>query len=123
MADFHDVGQKGEEKAVGHLIEKGYQILKRNWRKGKYEVDIIAENTDYLIFVEVKTRSENFLLPPASAIIEKKQTLLEKIADSYIRHYKINKECRFDVITVIKKENFYIIAEHIEGAFYPTLKF
>jgi putative endonuclease len=123
MADFHDVGQKGEEKAVGHLIEKGYQIVKRNWRKGKYEVDIIAENTDYLIFVEVKTRSENFLHPPASAITEKKQTLLEKIADSYIRSYKINKECRFDVITVIKKENFYIISENIEGAFYPTLKF
>ena len=56
MAESHDLGRHGEDKAAAHLEKAGYKILKRNWKAGKLEVDIIAENKDYTVFVEVKTR-------------------------------------------------------------------
>ena len=67
MAESHNLGKKGEDLAVEHLWGKGYKILNRNWKSGKHEIDIIAENKDFIVFVEVKTRSENFLMSPASA--------------------------------------------------------
>jgi len=51
----------GEDQAVKHLTHAGYKILRRNWRSGKLEIDIIAENKDFIVFAEVKTRSEDFL--------------------------------------------------------------
>jgi len=122
MAESHNLGKKGEDLAVEHLRGKGYNIVRRNWKSGRYEVDIIAENKDFMVFVEVKTRSENFLLPPASAgSTKEKQRSLIYLADSYIKWFNITKECRFDVISVIKKEDTFDI-DHIEGAFYPTLR-
>ncbi len=122
MADSHNLGKKGEDLAVEHLLGKGYNIVRRNWKSGRYEVDIIAENKDFIVFVEVKTRSENFLLSPASAgSTKEKQRSLIYLADSYIKWFNITKECRFDIISVIKKEDTFDI-EHIEGAFYPTLR-
>jgi putative endonuclease len=121
MAESHNLGKKGEDIAAGHLEKAGYKILKRNWTAGKHEVDIIAENKDYIVFVEVKTRSEDFLVPPASAVTREKQRSLIFCADRYIQRYGVQKECRFDVITVISSgESFRI--EHIENAFYPTLR-
>lgn len=121
MAGLPDLGQKGEDLATEHLKKKGYRILKRNWRSGRNEVDIIAENNEYIVFVEVKTRSEDFLMDPVTAVTKEKQRILIYLADSYIRWYNISKECRFDVIRVIKKEDDFEI-DHIENAFYPTLR-
>jgi len=61
MADIFDLGKKGEDLAADYLRKKGYRILKRNWRSGRNEVDIIADNNEYIVFVEVKTRSGIFL--------------------------------------------------------------
>jgi putative endonuclease len=121
MAESHDLGRKGEDKAVEHLEDEGYKILKRNWKAGKLEVDIIAENKDYIVFVEVKTRSEDFLVPPASAVTREKQRSLIYCADRYIKWNGVQKECRFDVITVISSGES-LQVEHIENAFYPTLR-
>jgi putative endonuclease len=121
MAESHNLGRKGEDMAVEHLEGKGYNILKRNWKAGKLEVDIIAENKDFIVFAEVKTRSEDFLVSPTAAVNREKQRSLILCADSYIRWNNVKKECRFDVITVITSgESFQV--EHIENAFYPTLK-
>jgi len=121
MAESHNLGRKGEDKAAEHLESKGYKILKRNWTTGKLEVDIIAENKDYIVFVEVKTRSEDFLMSPASAITPKKQQSIVFCADRYIQRYGIHKECRFDVITVLASGES-LQVEHTENAFYPTLR-
>jgi putative endonuclease len=121
MAESHNLGRKGEDIAAAHLEKAGYKILKRNWTAGKLEVDIIAENKDYIVFAEVKTRSEDFLMPPASAVTREKQRSLVFCADRYIQRYGVQKECRFDVITVISSgESFQV--DHIENAFYPTLR-
>jgi putative endonuclease len=121
MEDISDLGKKGEDLAADHLMKKGYRILKRNWRSGKNEVDIIAENNEYIVFVEVKTRSENFILDPGKAVSKEKQKILTLLADNYIKWFNVSKECRFDVIRIIKKDNNFEI-DHIEYAFYPTLR-
>lgn len=121
MADFHNLGQAGEEEAVKYLAERGYKILMRNWKAGKHEIDIIAETNEFIVFVEVKTRSEDFLINPSEAVTREKQRSIIFAADTFIKRYGIDKESRFDIITVIKK-GISFQTEHIEDAFYPTLK-
>jgi putative endonuclease len=121
MAESHTLGQEGEQFALEYLKKAGFKILKMNWMWGKHEIDIIAENNNYVIFVEVKTRSEDYQMSPVSAVTKQKQKSMIWAADGYIKKFNIDKESRFDVISVIKKENGFEI-EHLEDAFYPTLK-
>ena len=121
MADPSNLGPAGEEIAVRHLTGKGYRIRHRNWKQGQKEIDIVAENENMIVFVEVKTRMENYYLHPRDAVTDKKQKMIIYAADTYLRIYNIDKESRFDVITVISDgKNFNV--EHIENAFYPTLR-
>ena len=121
MAESHDLGRRGEDAAVDHLKKSGYRILRRNWKSGRNEIDIIAENSKFIIFVEVKTRSDDFMEDPTVAINREKQKSIIFAADNYIKWNYIDKESRFDVITVIMKDNVPRI-DHIEDAFYPTLR-
>jgi putative endonuclease len=121
MAESHLLGQKGEDLAADHLKKSGFRILFRNWKWGKHEIDIIADNKDLIIFVEVKTRVEDFQMHPVTAITSEKQRSIIYAADGYLQKFNINKESRFDVIIIIKKGDSYEI-DHIEGAFYPTLR-
>jgi putative endonuclease len=121
MAESHNLGQRGEELATDHLKKLGYKILFRNWKWGKHEIDIIAEINDTVVFVEVKTRTEGFLEDPRSAVPPAKQRSIIYAADGYIQKFRVDKESRFDVLTVIKKENSYEV-EHIPDAFYSTLR-
>ena len=57
MAFHNELGKKGEDLAVSYLLKQGYQILTRNFRYQKAEVDIIARKEDVLAIIEVKTRS------------------------------------------------------------------
>lgn len=121
MADSHNLGKKGEDLAADHLKNAGFKILFRNWKWGKNEIDIIAENKEYIVFVEVKTRADNYQMHPVTAITNEKQKSIIYAADGYLQKFKINKESRFDVIIILKKGESYQI-DHIEDAFYPTLK-
>jgi putative endonuclease len=121
MAESHSLGKKGEEMAADHLKGEGYCILHRNWVSGKKEIDIVAENSEFVVFVEVKTRSWDMKLSHDELVSRDKQRFLVFAAESYIRRYNINKESRFDVIIIISRDNSFEI-EHIENAFYPTLR-
>jgi putative endonuclease len=121
MAESHNLGIKGEDLAAEHLKKAGYKILNRNWRTGKLEVDIIAENKDFIVFVEVKTRSDDFLVDPKTAVNTEKRRSMIYAAETYIKRNYIDKECRFDLITVIRKGDTHQI-DHLEDAFYPTLR-
>jgi putative endonuclease len=121
MAESHNLGQKGEDIAAEHLKKSGYKILHRNWKAGKLEIDIIAENKDFIVFAEVKTRTEDFQMHPVTAVNREKQRSMIFAANNYIQRNNIDKESRFDVITIIKKADGFQI-DHIEDAFYPTLK-
>jgi putative endonuclease len=122
MADSHTLGKKGEDLAVDHLGKNGYKILRRNWKAGKLEVDIIAENKDYFVFVEVKTRSEDYLVSPVTAVNREKQRTIILCADAFVKWNNVSKEIRFDVITVTAMSDDTFKVEHIENAFYPTLR-
>jgi putative endonuclease len=121
MSESKNLGQKGEDLAADYLKKSGFIIRHRNWQYGKKEVDIIAENNDYIVFVEVKTRTENYQMHPSASITNEKQRSIIYAADGYIQKYNISKESRFDVIYVINKEDSHTI-DHIEDAFYPTLR-
>ena len=68
MAKHYDLGKKGEEIAANYLAEKGYKIIARNWRFGKDEIDIIAEHDNFLVIIEVKTRSSSDYGEPEEAV-------------------------------------------------------
>ena len=121
MSESHNLGQKGEDLAAEHLKKAGYKILYRNWKWGKHEIDIIAENKDFIIFAEVKTRTDDYQMHPVTAVTSEKQKSIIWAAEGYLKKFNIDKESRFDVITIIKKDEDFEI-DHIEDAFYPTLR-
>jgi putative endonuclease len=121
MADSHNLGQEGEELARNHLANKGYRILHRNWKSGKREIDIVAENKDFIVFVEVKTRTDDFHMHPRHAVTSEKQKSIIFAAETYIKRYNIDKESRFDIVSIISNGKS-VEVEHIEDAFYPTLR-
>lgn len=121
MAESHNLGKKGEDLAAEHLKKEGFTILHQNWKWGKNEIDIIAENKDFIVFAEVKTRAEDYHMHPVTAVTSQKQRSIIWAADGYIKRFNVNKESRFDVITIIKKCDCFEV-DHIEDAFYPTLK-
>jgi putative endonuclease len=121
MSESRSLGEMGEDLAAEHLVSRGYKILHRNWRTGKKEIDIVAEDGECIVFAEVKTRSWDMQLHPGELITYDKQRMLIYAAENYIKKYNINKESRFDVvIIIIKDKNFEV--DHREGAFYPTLR-
>lgn len=95
------MGNWGEELAAVYLREKGYAIMERDWHSKHRDIDIIAQNTDYYVFVEVKTRSSQPLVDPLLAIDFKKRQNLRLAIDHYIKYHKVDKPCRFDVITIV----------------------
>ena len=118
MASHNELGKKGEAVAQHYLQDKGYQILETNWRFEKSEVDIICEKDHTLVFVEVKTRATAVHGYPEEAITKKKQEKLLEAAEQFIELNQIQGEIRFDVISIITKNNQSEIF-HIEDAFFP----
>ncbi len=74
MAEHNLIGEKGEELATEFLVKKGYEVLTRNWRFQRAELDIVAQTKSELIVVEVKTRtSEEFESPKEAVTISKQK--------------------------------------------------
>lgn len=121
MSESHFLGQTGELKAAAFLENAGYRIRHRNWKSGRKEIDIVAENKDFIVFVEVKTRTDDRWMDPRQTVPPEKQRLIIRGAEAYIHKYNINKESRFDLIIVMGKEEPFKI-DHIENAYYPTLR-
>lgn len=122
MAIQQEVGNRGEQIAIDYLTEKGYKILEHNWYFRKKEIDIIAEKEDFIVIIEVKSRSVGFQENPRDAVNMKKQRFLIQAANAYVNKYNINLEVRFDIITVVFFNEHEYKLKHIDDAFYPTLK-
>ncbi|MEN8122353.1 MAG: YraN family protein [Bacteroidota bacterium] len=121
MATHNELGVLGEDIATRYLLQKGYKLLDRNWRWKKKELDIIAIDKEFLVFVEVKTRKFGSLENPKDAVTRKKQKFIIEGANAYIESKNLENEVRLDIISVIIKDEDHII-EHIEDAFYPIVK-
>lgn len=96
-----EIGRKGEKKVAEYLKSQGYTVIKRNYKDRYGEVDIIAEDCENLVFVEVKTRSENAIVSGLDAVDEKKKRLIKNEAVMFTKRLKTDLEPRVDVAEVI----------------------
>jgi len=117
--DKYKIGQKGEGIAAKFLINKGYVILNSNWRYQHKEIDLIAKKDNFLIIIEVKTRSSNYIKPRESVNKKKQENLIIATA-AYVEQNQIELEIRFDIIEIIINKETYKL-HHIKDAFYPIL--
>ena len=117
MAKHNEIGKKCEQLAVDFLLKKGYDIIERNYRFDRAEVDIIAKQKDTLAIIEVKTRSTADFGNPQDFVKPKQIQRLVKAVDEYVTVNDLDVEVRFDIIAIIKDGTKYNI-EHLENAFY-----
>ncbi len=120
MAEHNETGRWGERVACNFLVGKGYAIKETNWRMPPYEIDIVAMKGNRIVFVEVKTRSDDFL-DPIAAVDKRKMANMTRAANAFVNHYDIPHEVQFDIITITGDQDNYKI-EHYPDAFYPPLK-
>lgn len=106
-------GKSAEKIAAEFLINKGYEVLELNYNLPIGEIDIIAKNMEYYVFVEVKYRKNLKNGYPREAVGKTKQNKIKNVALSYIAEKEIGDEnFRFDVIEILNNE-----IEHLENAF------
>jgi len=120
MIEKHILGKNGEEQARKYFLDNGYTILEKNWRYIKAEIDLIVQNQEFIVFVEVKTRSTSDFGAPESFVTKSQQKLIINAAHNYIEKNDIDLEARFDILSVVKSENEFKLT-HLEDAFSPTL--
>ena len=100
--DLHKkiLGKKGEKLVEKYLKERGYTLLKRNFRTPFGEADLIFQDKDEIVFVEVKTRTSEAFGAPKEAVGREKQKRYYKIALCYGEREGGEPNARFDVAEV-----------------------
>lgn len=101
MAEHNKLGKEGELMAVNFLMRNGYKILAQNWTVGRLELDIVAEFEGEIVFVEVKTRRNDYFSTPRDAVTTKKIKNILRAADAYIKEHEIDLSPRFDIIEIV----------------------
>ena len=99
MAQHNEIGKLGEELAEQYLIEKGYEIIDRNWRYSRFELDLIATKEDTLHFIEVKTRKTNEFGLPENAVDEIKISCLIAAGEEFLYQHPEWRKVQFDVLS------------------------
>ena len=122
MAERNETGKQGESQARQYLEENGYNVLETNWRFHHYELDIVATDGKELIIIEVKTRSDNYLIAPELAVNKGKIRRIVTASDAYARMKRIDLPIRFDIMCLIKKGDSYTVENHIEDAFFAPIR-
>ena len=113
-------GAMGEILAARFLRDKGYSILSSNFRCRLGEIDIVAADKRYLVFVEVKTRREDSRYLPREAVTITKQRKLLQTAAMYMSRFPTELQPRFDVIEVVtaSDDSMRVVEiNHIIGAY------
>jgi putative endonuclease len=97
----HSLGKRGEDYAARYLIDHGYALRARNWRCPVGEIDLVAEQSDRLIFVEVRTRRGDRLGTPEESITPAKRAKLIAAAQTYLaEHGQTDWDWRIDVVAI-----------------------
>ena len=115
MYNTRTTGSGYEARAAEYLRDKGYIILHKNYRTRYSEIDLIAEDGGYLVFIEVKYRKSGNAGAPYEAVDWKKQERIRNAALFYLQEngYVVdNTNIRFDVISICNDS-----VMHIENAF------
>ncbi len=110
-----DVGAWGEAVALKHLQKTGYKLLERNYRAGRFEIDLIMMDGGTIVFVEVKARRSDRFGVGAERVGPQKQQHIIKAAQMYLLRFKDGEySARFDVVDILLPEGSF---EHYKGAF------
>ena len=120
MAQHNELGKKGEDEAVSYLLSEGYKITTRNWRFYGYEIDIVAEVDEYVVFVEVKTRTSVMYGNPEDFVGKARRKRMVEAANHYLIEHEVDKPSRFDIIGIVWDGKKFTL-DHIDDAFLPDL--
>jgi putative endonuclease len=119
--DRAELGRYGEALAAEHLLAEGYELLARNWRCARGELDLVALAPDGTVcFVEVKTRSGNAFGTPAEAVTLRKARRIHGLAMAWLGEHRPPGHrggLRFDVVSVVRRRGFAPVLTHLQGAF------
>lgn len=121
MAAHNELGKWGEQIAREYLIINGYTIVEHDNREGHFEVDFILMKDNRIIFLEVKTRSTDFV-DPLKAITPQKIRRMCSAANTFVRRYNIPHEVQFDIIAITGSPDGSHKLQHIPDAFRPPLR-
>ena len=121
MAEHNILGKEGEDMAANYLKDKGYTILDRDWHCGHKDLDLVVTKDDTVVFVEVKTRTGSTWGDPQDFVTDRKIRRIVNSADAYIRYNRIDKDVRFDIVSIVVEHGEFVI-EHIEQAFFPPVE-
>jgi putative endonuclease len=117
MSDKIKKGKEGEEFAASFLIEKGYEVVERNFRHKRSEIDLIVKKDNWLIFVEVKFRTSDAFGYPEDFVDYKKSINIVDGAEQYTFDKNWQGNVRYDIVA-IRNIHGQLEIKHIEDAFY-----
>ena len=117
MSDKIKKGKEGEALAAEFLTARGFEIIARNYRYKRLEIDLIVKKNNWLIFVEVKMRSSNAFGNPEDFVDYKKIKNITSGAEQYTHDKNWQGNIRFDIISIREQDGNKEIV-HIEDAFY-----
>src|SRR5687767_2893764 len=100
MTDKIKSGKEGENLAAEFLQKKGFAIVARNYRYKHAEIDLIVKKDDFIVFVEVKTRSYSFYGEPEAFVDSRKAATVLRAAEQYTYDNKYEGNIRFDIVSV-----------------------
>lgn len=101
-------GKAGEDYTTQWLENQGFRTIARNYHSRYGEIDIIAENDEYIVFVEVKTRQDGAMVSALEAVTREKQRKILLTAQTFLSERPSALQPRFDVsaVTVVRGEIF-----------------
>ena len=100
MQGHIEFGRTGEDLGAEWLIKKGFVILDRNWRHGRYEVDIIAGRRGVLHFIEVKSRRSTTFGYPEASVSRKKIAHVMEGGAGWLLHWRGYRRTQYDVLAI-----------------------
>ncbi len=109
-------GKQAEEIAANYLIKNNYQLLDKNYRRGKSEVDLIVKKADFIIFVEVKSLKNKNGIHPEQQVSKEKINMVHAAANVYQYENNWRGNIQFDIIAITFFTKHFEI-EHFKDAF------
>ena len=116
MAEHNELGKWGEDEATLYLENEGYVVIDRDWKAGKRDLDILAVSPDGKTLVVGEEYQQ-----PEEAVDVRKMRNLAIAANTYVKEQKVEKELRFDIVTVVGVGHQVKRIEHLVDAFNPLL--
>lgn len=114
MAEHNDTGREGEDLAATWLVSHGFEIIKRNWRYFRYEIDVIASKKDCIHFIEVKTRKSSAYGLPEEQVSKSKLRQMLASGAEYLYQFGSWEKVRYDILAICINDRdaaFYFIED------------